>query len=305
MKYFILALTLGLSLVAQAVSPPPPADTTPPDFSNTKIVGEKIKAGEKNLEGWEIQLLGDMANYNAYTMSKDDQKLVVEYTKNCKNKNGKKTFKCNFTVPGTGADLLASSLLGAKAYETKEQRQAALDFVKNMTNMSGLGYPGDKAVFKNPDDKSKGLTDEGIAYLAGVFKQLPILTIAQNSMLALFADRERLPGFSKGLPNTVGKNGEASLLEMLDYEASRRYTNPAWFSAMDNASNSATHHEIAYMLAFQNYLMVKQYEQNARIEALLVAQLSNMTNLTSAMDLEGLGLDEEFDADEYSDYDEE
>lgn len=273
---------LALSLGAQS-GPPPPPNTTPPDFKNTQAIGGKIQAGEKNLGGWEEELLREATNYNAYTEKLDNNKFVVKYLNSCKDASGKKTYQCDFKVQGSGDELLASSLLGPNAYEDQNQRQAALDFVKNMTNMVPLDYPGDSTVFKNPKKKEDGLTSDGIDYFVKMFKQIPLLSVTQNSLLALFADRERLPGFSAGLPNSVGKDGAASLLEMLGYEATRRYTNPDWFNAMDNASDSATLHEIAYMTAFQNYLMVKSYEQNARIEALLVAQVTALNNFSAMM----------------------
>lgn len=282
MQGAIATALLALNLSTQA-GPPPPPNTTPPDFDKTQAIGGKIQAAAPNLNGWEEELLRDATNYNAYTEAMDNAKIVVKYTKNCKNEKGDKTFACNFKIKGTGDDLLASTLLGPNAYTSDEQRQNALDFVRNLTNITPIAYPGDSTVYKDPDKKDKGLTDEGIAYFAKMFKQLPLLSVTQNSLLALFADRERLPGMATGLPNTVGKDGAASLLEVLEYEATRRYSNPDWFKMMDASSDSATLHEMAYMMAFQNYLLVKSYEQNARMEALMAAQVSALNNMASIM----------------------
>lgn len=258
---------------------PPPPGNIPPNYDKTQKIGNQLKSGEVNADTWGAQLVGQVANYNSYTEQQDETDRVSKAVKYCKDANGKQTFGCDFTQKNSGQNLLASGLLGSPAFQDDTQRLGAIEFVKNMTNNAPLAYPGDGKVFKDPKNKDKGLTDDGISYFASLFKQLPALSMAQNSLLALFTDRDRLPGLGGDLP--VGDKGAASVLEMLNYEASRRYMDPAWFDAMNSATDQAVMREMAFMMAFQNYMAVKQYEQSQRMEALMVAQVSAINNMSN------------------------
>jgi hypothetical protein len=188
------------------------------------------------------------------------------------NTQGKPAKYCDYTVANSGNDVLASSLLDTLAFENDTQRLAATQYIKNLTNYTPLVYPGDSAVFQDPKNKENGLTQAGITYFSAAFQTQALMTMAQNALLDIFSDRTRFQNFGSGLP--VGNNGNASIMEMLYYEVSRRYMNQNWYTQMSQSSDSAMLREIANMMALQSYMQLKQYEQGAQIEALLAAQVS-------------------------------
>jgi len=168
------------------------------------------------------------------------------------------------------------------ANETNNDRKAALEIDKMLTNNSQLAYPDNDDELYVDGKKDKGLTDEGIAHFAAVYKQMPMLSATQNSLLALFADRDRVKGLGEGI--SAGKGGWASILEVIKYEVERRYMSEKWHKTInEEASELAILREIANMMAFQMYLDYKTYEQNSRIESLMAAQVSGINGLNRMM----------------------
>lgn len=244
----------------------------PPFYDITAAVSSRMNAGEVAKQGWQDKQLRKMAEYNVATKKRSPQDLLADRVNYCLDDQGKPAKYCNYDNKNSGNDVLASSLLDTLAFDNDGERLAALQYIKNLTNYSPMPYPGDDVVYKDKKDKNKGMTQEGIDYFAKAYKNQSILTMAQNALLNIFADRTRFENFSKDLP--VGKNGNASVMEMLYYEVSRRYMNQNWYEQMNKSSDSAMLREIANMLALQNYMQLKQYEQNAQIEAMMAAQLS-------------------------------
>lgn len=261
-------------------NPTPPQKNVPPDFGATSQVGKNLAQGLSLGAASVDGQIGAFANYDVYTPTVTNEALVLSVINTCSPPgSGTKNYGCNFGQLGAGSNVLVNSLLGVSAYANDTQRQAAFNFITNMTNMSPIAYPGDDKVFKNPKDKTKGLSDDGVSYFALAFKQLPSLSTARHSLLNLFSERERFPGLAGSLP--IGSGGAASVMEVLEYEATRRYMSPEWFNYMNSATDQAVMREMAYMMAFQNFMMVKSYEQNERMEALLVAQINALNNLTN------------------------
>jgi hypothetical protein len=277
-------LWLACAVNAAHADVTPANGNAPPNNDKSKTTGALIQKGETNMQGWRNTLTGDLANYNSYTKKKSESDQVLDILKNCKDSTGKKSYGCDFAQANSGAEVNASALMGALGYADDASRAAAFNFIVQMTNAAPYPYPGDDKVFKDPKNKAKGLTDDGISYYSTILKQLPTLTVPQNVLLSIFADRERQPGLGGSTPAGDGK-GNASLLEMMNYEANRRYADSAWFSAMNSSTttDAAVHREIAFMLAFQNYMMVKEYEQNQRTELLLVAMISAINNMSNSV----------------------
>lgn len=244
----------------------------PPFYDITAAVSTRMNAGEIAKQGWQDKQLRKMADYNVTTKKRSPQDLLVDRVNFCLDDQGKPAKYCNYDNKDSGNDVLASSLLDTLAFENDGERLAALQYIKNITNYSPMSYPGDDVVYKDKKDKNKGLTQEGIDYFAKAYKNQALLTMAQNALLGIFADRTRFENFSKDLP--VGSNGNASVMEMLYYEISRRYMNQNWYEQMNKSSDSAMLREIANMLALQNYIQLKQYEQTAQMEAMMAAQLA-------------------------------
>jgi hypothetical protein len=268
----------GVSAAQGTVTPA--SGNSPPNFDKSTQDGALIKSGENNMLGWRYQLTGELANYNVYTQQQTDNDKVISILKNCKGSNGNKSYACDFSQLASGGEVNVSSLLGFAGYPNDQLHNAAFSYIMKSSNFSPAVYPGDKVVFKDPNTKNQ-LTSEGITYYAQVLKQLANLTVPQFVLLGIFNDRERQPGLGQNTPAGDGK-GSASILEMMQYEANRRYTNPAWFQAMNGATDQAVQREIAYELAFQNYMMVKQYEQNQKLEVLMAGLINAINTMNSS-----------------------
>lgn len=254
----------------------------PPFYDITVAVSSRMNAGQEAKQDWQEKQLRKMADYNVSTKKRSLQELLVDRVNYCLDSQGKPAKYCDYANKASGNDVLASSLLDTLAFENDGQRLAALQYIKNITNYSPTPYPGDDVVYKDKKDKNKGLTQEGIDYFAKAYKNQALLTMAQNALLGIFADRTRFENFSKDLP--VGKNGNASVMEMLYYEVSRRYMNQSWHEQMSKSSDSAMLREVANMLALQNYIQLKQYEQTAQIEAMLAAIVAGSAQMNIQID---------------------
>lgn len=256
----------------------------PPYIDVTKTVGARMVPAETSMGQWQESMVRQLAMYNAYTPELSLNGFVNKHLAFCgRNENNKDINQCDYNQPRMGDDTLAFALVDKMAYQDEGARTAALEYIRNLTNPTPFNYPTDKAKLFTNGDPKKGLTDEGYRYFDMVFRQMPALTLAQNSLLAIFADRDRVADFGKGLPVGNQSTGAASMLEMLNYETTRRYSNPEWYDAMNKSSQAGITREMANMQAVQLYLEVKRYEQMSRIEALLAAQISQLAALNAQM----------------------
>jgi hypothetical protein len=252
----------------------------PPYLDITQAVGSQMMpADEKALSTHEAEVRA-FANYNLYTPEQSRDGYYNDYIAFCAAPAQKSNKICDFAVANSGDNQLAIEFLDKDAYTNDTDKLAALQFIRYLTNPRPLSFDKDK-VYNDPEDLSKGLTEDGKKYFDNAFKQLPMLSLAQNSLLAIYAERTRVPDIAKGLP--VGKDGAASIMEMLNYEATRRYSNPDWSNAMNKLSGVAVSREMANMKAFEIYLRVKEYQQASRMEALMATQVSLLVLLNAQM----------------------
>lgn len=256
----------------------------PPYSDITKTVGARIVPAETSLTTWQESMMRQLAMYNMYTPEETIDGYIMERLAFCgRNDKNKQINRCDYSQPRMGDDVLAFTLLDKMAYEDEGARTAALEFIRNLTNPTPFNYPTDPGKLFNQGDEKQGLTEEGKKYFDMAYRQMPALTLAQNSFLAIFSDRDRVTDFGKGLPVGDTTTGAASMLEMMNYEVGRRYSNPDWYDAMNKSSQAGVAREMANMMAVEMYLNVKKYEQMSRIEALLATQVSLLNALTAQM----------------------
>lgn len=248
----------------------------PPYLDVTQALGTNMLPADKmSLEEQERNLRA-FANYNIYTQTQSSASYYGDRLAYCGKTDKNNIQVCEYKTPGAGNDVLAFTLVDKLAYETENDKNAALQYIINLSNPKPFAFDP-KKVFINKENPEDGVTEEGKKYFDMAFRQQPALTMAQNSLLAVFADRYRLKDVANNLP--VGNNGAASVMELLSYEASRRYSNPDWSDQLNKLSSGAVTREIANMQAFQIYLDVKKYEQASRMEALMAAQVALLTQL--------------------------
>lgn len=247
----------------------------PPYISTTISIGTRMKGAQEPMLEWLEAKVHDLVQYDAYTELASDDKRINEFQKYC----GKNAKSCDFTKADMAQNLIASNFIDVQAYVNKDEEEAAIAFMKYITNPKPLEYPGDKKVYK--DGKKGGeLTDDGKKYVLGLYETLPTMTMAQNSFAAIFNDRQRYPDFGKDLP--VGEKGEASMMEVLQYEATRRYGKKDWYDQMNAASTEALLREIANIQALNIFLEIRRYEQMSRIEGLMAAQLAALAQFNQS-----------------------
>lgn len=274
--------------------------SAPPGTSDTYKISAKMESAEEKANNWQRELVRQLANFNAFTREKDSNDIAFVKARNkfCTNKNGKAKVYCTYYPGDEGADVLASTLVDTKAYTTDNERKAALAFIQNMSNPMPLAYPDDDDSLYVDGKKDKGLTDEGIQHFAAIYRQMPLISATQNALLGIFADRDRV---EVGEQFPVGEKGWASVMEVIDFEVQRRYMDEAWAKRINEKSNElAVLREIANMMAFQQYLDYKAYEQNARMATLIAAQTSAINQLQammtqSTMDASGLSVEGEIE----------
>lgn len=270
---------MGFSTMAKAQSAASEQSTTAPNLGTTKEIARVMKDAEKGVTSSQDAVTRYLADYDLYSPKIENAEYVLDRLEYCKDAKGKTQAYCKYFNTKSGADVLASSFLDTLAYDSKQQ-EAALEYIKQATNPIPKPFPQGKEL-ENYIDKNGNLTERGISFFADIYKTLPMMSLSQNTFAAAWADRVRLKGFSANLP--VGEKGDASMLEMLHYEVERRYMNPGWYDAMNNTTSEGVLREIANMMAFQNYLELKRYEQMARIEVLLAAQTGVFSGLNAEL----------------------
>lgn len=249
----------------------------PPFVDKTMTIGARILAAEDTIRTWQDTLVRDTANYNMNT--EESQSNDVAYL-GSRMKKGIDTM----LDPYIGLnDLLANTLLVGHAFENDAQAEEAYQYIRNVTNFTPIAAMTADEIFS--DKEHTTLTDKGASHLMKVYKQLPLMTMAQNSLLAIHAEKQRFHEFAQGLPIGDPETQSASLMEVMAYDVERRYMSTEWVNEMNQMSAEGLLKEIANMLAFQNYLNFKKYEQGQRTEAMLAAQMGMMSAILNMGDL--------------------
>lgn len=246
-----------------------------PLFDSTVTLGTRMLEAEAAAQSFQTNLVLDTADYNMNTLEEDstDAHFLVPI----KEKGAEAMLD-----PSLGAldSLLASTLLSGYAFETDEQAAKAYEFMHNATNFKPTPAKTPEEIFTDPNAKGSDLVFKGdaeIKYLMGMYKSLPGLTMAQNSLAQIISEKQRFAGFAKDLP--IGKDGSASLMEVMAYEVERRYMSEDWYDSMNQMSTEALLREIAFILASQSYMEFKSYERGQRVEAMLAAQMGVLSSI--------------------------
>lgn len=169
-------------------------------------------------------------------------------------------------------DIRTSVLLDPLTYTTVIDL-AAQNFIRNITmpfpTQIFANYITNTATFaKNTVQRRNYAT-----YLANQ----ALLGVARYALDEMYG--MRLPG------STLGASGNAaskSIMSVMENEASRRFTDPAYASFLTSPSTDqvALLREIAAMHAFDLWMQYQTYRQNERMTAILSAMLSTTVNTT-------------------------
>ena len=174
---------------------------------------------------------------------------------------------------------------------TEDQQLSVWAYIDNLTNPTPIPLPetaftsaelsteaqgtiAGSPLAKHFDSvKVRPLSSEGITTLAARYKQMALLSTAQNALNQIASERHVV----KGLGKEIGmQENDTSIFGALKFEANRRYADENWHGEMYRAPEAALLRELANMQAFQMALDFKRYEQEQVITTLLAAQVSNM-----------------------------
>lgn len=246
----------------------------PPAFDHTITLSSRMLEAQNTLVPFQEALVYDVANYDMNTPADETGEAYFFSQRLPIDSPNYDALLAGLLNPASGEidDLLASTLLSGHAYESDAKAANAFDFIKNTTNFYPIAMLPDSEMYS----ENGKLTEKGNRHLMAIYKQLPSMSMAQNSLLAIHAQKQRFPGLGDGL--SVGKDGSASLMEVMAYEVERRMS-PDWYNAMNQMSAEGLLKEIAYILAFQSFLNFKGYEQGLRIEAMTAAQMGGFSGM--------------------------
>ena len=100
------------------------------------------------------------------------------------------------------------------------------------------------------------------------------LSTARNSLNEMFGNR---------LPVLVNSETVASVIQIMEQEAGRRFKNAEWFQEVTKSSGEALLRELVHISAYNNWMEYQRYRQNERIETLLAVSLAQQVTQIRTM----------------------
>lgn len=189
------------------------------------------------------------------------------------------------------ADITASTLFSTKI----QYPEAAMRFVFNSTNAfpQALGSkekgPSEYTI---PDkylatfNGATVLKDDGYNLYMTYLESQSKLSLAQHAMMKILAERMSVDNIKIPVTKWDQAGNKTTSYEvtshqgLLEFEANKRYQDPAWYDRVQQMPTPALLKEIAYMLAMQNSLDYKRYEQQQVQTALLASMVSDLSALS-------------------------
>lgn len=187
------------------------------------------------------------------------------------------------------ADITANTL-----FSTKANPEAAMRYVYNVTNAlpATFGNQTEKPrKYVIPDqylmtvNGATNLNADGYKYYMHYLEEQSKKSLSQYAMMKILSERMKVNNIkipvTKWLADGTKETSfeETSVLGLLEFESSKRFQDPAWFDRVQQMPTPALLKEIAYMLAMQNALDYKRYEQEQVQTALLASMTSDMSKL--------------------------
>lgn len=150
------------------------------------------------------------------------------------------------------ADLKPDTLLGPDTYPDQPTSTAAMSFIRSLVDP--IASHEITALLNDSSDAGKERMVQALQRQSRV--NVPLYSLVE--------------AYSKRLPSPGNPKNE-SFMQILDTEASRRYTDPTWHAAIasKDLSTEALLKEIATMMATSLWIQKEQIKQNERLELLL------------------------------------
>lgn len=196
------------------------------------------------------------------------------------------------TVAGPYAgDLRADNFFNSKHNDP----EAAMRYVYNVTEAMPPTFVPDLPQYSVPDsmltvyNNNVLLKDEGYSKYVRFMEQQSKLSLSQYALMKMFADRLPIPQTTIPVDSwdATGKKTTSyeptSRYGLLEFEATKRMKDPAWFDRLRQMPTEALLKEIAMMSSTQLTLDFKRYEQQQMQTALMASFSSDMVKLVKTM----------------------
>lgn len=190
---------------------------------------------------------------------------------------------------GYGADISANSLLQPNI--RRDQAEAAMRYVYHLTNIvpeamdPERGYTIPQTHMTVVDGVPK-LTNNGFGFYMQYLEDQSKISLSQHTLMKLLSERLQMDSIkiSKTIWDESGNKVEtapepASPYALLEFEATKRFKDPAWYDRVQQMPTPALLKEIAYMEAMRLALEFKKYEQQQMQIALQASMASDLARL--------------------------
>ncbi|MBS0289076.1 MAG: hypothetical protein JSS07_03430 [Proteobacteria bacterium] len=121
--------------------------------------------------------------------------------------------------------------------------------------------------------------------LTGAAKEAIVDAIANNAILSVSISALS-DIVARRTPGTDGNGNQLpqSVMETMDQYSAQRFTNPAWYTQISTASDTALLREIAHMQAYSSWMQFQQFRVLEQQMALLATMNSMMTKMNASME---------------------
>lgn len=287
----------------------------PPNSDQSKNNGALITYNKPFTDFWRALFTSNAFIRNLFqpSGSNQDSDLVFRHLSNyCSVEEMQRGVCWPSSTDSTGnyigaADLTFNSIWAVKSYPNSvlpgvasALQTGAMDFINNLLNpkpiplpneafdpsltgstkISGLPIGLKPAVnTRNQISWIRPTTSNGDNILSSLYRQAAMLSIPQQILINMVAERTQIPGLGKQLGFTDANKANMSPWEALEYEATRRYQSEAWHNGINSSPSTAVLREIANIAALQAAMQFRQIQQAEEIKALMAAQVASQVQM--------------------------
>lgn len=197
---------------------------------------------------------------------------------------------------GFAADINANSLFQSKVTFP----EPAMRYIYNITNILPEGLSSDQKDYSIPSDMlGKGKNGEDLlsgtkAYTDYMWfmERQSKLSLSQLVLMKIFADRLELSNVKVPI-TTWDNNGKktvkyqnTSRYGLLEFESTKRFSDPAWYDRIQQMPTQAILKEIAYMMSLKLTIDFKRYEQEQLQNAMMASLLADESLLAKTLKMQ-------------------
>jgi hypothetical protein len=162
------------------------------------------------------------------------------------------------------------SLLGPVGYADQNAAQTAMNYVKFLAQPA---FNADIGTLRSYNSSNF------LPYLMAMRSYAAAQSIGISNFYKSFSDRVRLTGLGKQARMSNDNNAPASVLEVEEFAAKKRVTDPEWYKAMETATPATIERETLYVLA---EMRLEMYKNRLALERLILTNSAILMQLNTA-----------------------